>query len=64
MSRIQRHFILPVAAALALTALAPSLAVAREGSARSVGHGIKCYTAAVTGADGKVTYTRVCYKGV
>lgn len=64
MSRLYRHIVLPVAAALALVALAPSLAVAREGSVRSVGQGIKCYTAAVTGADGKVTYTRVCYKGV
>jgi hypothetical protein len=63
MSRIHRSFVLPVAAALALAALAPSLAFAREG-AQSVGHGIKCYTAAVTGADGTVTYTRVCYKGV
>lgn len=54
---------LPVLATLAVGVLSPSLALAREG-AQSVGHGIKCYTAAVTNADGTVTYTRVCYKGV
>lgn len=54
-----------VAAALALAALAPTLAQAREGSSsRSIGNGIKCRTAAVPQADGTVKYTQVCYKGV
>jgi hypothetical protein len=48
---------------LALVALAPSGAMAREG-AQSVGQGMKCYTAAVQQANGTVTYQRVCYKGV
>lgn len=47
----------------ALAALAPVTAAAREG-ATSVGHGIKCYTAAVLQADGTVKYQRICYKGV
>ena len=46
-----------------MAALAPHTAQAREG-AQSTGHGIKCYTAAVTQPDGKVKYQRVCYKGV
>ena len=47
----------------ALAVLAPATASAREG-ARSVGGGIKCYTAAVVQADGTVKYQQVCYKGV
>ena len=48
---------------VALGALAPSVAQAREG-AQSVGGGIKCYTAAVLQADGTYKIQRVCYKGV
>lgn len=47
----------------ALSLLAPASASAREG-ARSVGGGLKCYTAAVVQADGSVQYQQVCYKGV
>lgn len=47
----------------AMVALAPATASARDG-ARSVGGGIKCYTAAVVQADGTVKYQQVCYKGV
>ncbi len=46
-----------------VAALAPVVASAREG-AQSIGHGIKCYTAAVLQADGTVKYQRICYKGV
>lgn len=48
---------------IAMVSLAPVTASAREG-AQSVGQGMKCYTAAVTQADGTVKYERVCYKGV
>jgi ABC-type sugar transport system substrate-binding protein len=48
----------------ALAVLAPATASAREGSARSIGNGVKCYTAGVVQADGTVKYQRVCYKGV
>ena len=61
---LSRLSIATISAALVLagTVLPAS---AREGSSsRSIGHGIKCYTVAVKGADGKVTYTRVCRKGV
>lgn len=47
----------------ALAVLAPATASAREG-ARSVGGGIKCYTAAVVQANGSVKYQQVCYKSV
>lgn len=41
------------------------VASAREGSSsKSVGHGIKCSTVAVRNADGTVTVTQVCRKGV
>jgi hypothetical protein len=55
-----------VAAVLVMAAaLAPATSMAREGSSsRSVGKGIKCYTAAVPQADGTVKYQQVCYKGV
>ena len=44
--------------------LAPLSVQAREG-AGSVGGGLKCYNIATTDpATGKVTVTRVCYKGV
>jgi ABC-type sugar transport system substrate-binding protein len=40
-------------------------AAAREGSSsKSIGKGIKCSTVAVKNADGTVTYTQVCRKGV
>jgi hypothetical protein len=45
-------------------ALAPATASAREGSARSIGQGVKCRTGAVLQADGTVKYQQVCYKGV
>jgi hypothetical protein len=48
---------------LGLAVLAAPSAMAREG-ARSVGQGLKCYTAAVLQADGTVKYQQVCYKGV
>lgn len=52
---------------IAITALAvyaPS-AAAREGSSsKSVGHGIKCRTQAVTQPNGTVVVQQVCYKGV
>lgn len=47
-----------------VAALAPATAAAREGSARSVGKGIKCRTGAVLQADGTVKYQQICYKGV
>lgn len=47
---------------VALGALAPTVAQAREG-APSVGGGVKCYTAAVLQADGTYKIQRVCYKG-
>ncbi len=47
-----------------LAILAPATASAREGGARSVGKGIKCYTAGVVQANGTVKYQQVCYKGV
>jgi hypothetical protein len=47
-----------------VAALVPATASAREGSARSVGQGIKCRTGAVLQADGTVKYQQVCYKGV
>jgi exo-beta-1,3-glucanase (GH17 family) len=41
------------------------VASAREGSSsRSVGKGIKCSTVTVRNADGTVTFTQVCRKGV
>lgn len=41
------------------------VASAREGSSsKSVGHGIKCSSVAVRNADGTVTFTQVCRKGV
>ncbi len=46
-----------------MATLAPVVASAREG-AQSIGHGIKCYTAAIPQADGTVKYQRICYKGV
>jgi len=53
-----------VAVALVMAAaLAPATSMAREG-ATPVGHGLKCYTAAVPQADGTVKYQQVCYKGV
>ena len=54
-----------IAAALvtALASLAPVTASAREG-ARSVGGGIKCYTAAIAQPDGTVSYQQICYKGI
>lgn len=65
MSRpLSRLFLVAAGAALALAA-AMQPAAAREGSSsKSVGHGIKCYTVAVKGADGKITYEQVCRKGV
>lgn len=48
---------------VALGALAPSVAQAREG-AQSVGGGIKCYTGSVLQADGTYKLQRICYKGV
>ena len=56
--------LLATAFVTALTALAPTAAIAREGGARSVGNGIKCATRAVRQADGTITYQYVCYKGV
>ena len=51
---------LRIAATLAILATAggaiSSVAIAREGTARSQGHGVKCYT----NASGQ----RVCYRGV
>jgi hypothetical protein len=47
-----------------IAALAPATVSAREGSARSIGNGVKCRTAAVLQADGTVKYQQVCYKGV
>jgi uncharacterized membrane protein len=47
----------------AVAALAPSVAFAQEG-ARSVGKGMKCYTAAVTQANGTVKIQQVCYKAI
>ena len=44
----------------AVSILAAPAAMARSGS---VGGGLKCYTAAVTQADGTIKYQRVCYKG-
>lgn len=44
-----------------VTALAPTAVMARN-SASGVGHGLKCYTAAVPQADGTVKYQRICYK--
>lgn len=45
-----------------LAILAPATASAREG-ARSVGHGVKCYTAAVV-TSGVTSYKQVCYKSI
>lgn len=47
-----------------LTAFAPINASAREGGARSVGGGVKCYSAYLKNADGTYSWQRVCYKGV
>lgn len=41
--------------------LAPIQAAAREGA--PVGHGIKCYWALVSSANGVNTYQQVCRKG-
>ena len=49
--------------ASALLAFAPITASAREG-ARSVGNGIKCYTAYTQNADGTYSWKQICYKGV
>lgn len=41
------------------------VASAREGSSsKSVGKGIKCSTVSIRNADGTVTVTQVCRKGV
>lgn len=50
---------------VALTALTiyTPIASAREGSARSIGNGIKCRNVAVT-VNGVVTVKRVCSKGL
>ena len=41
------------------------VASAREGgSSRSIGGGVKCYNVTVRNADGTVTFTQVCRKGV
>lgn len=47
-----------------VTAFAPLSASAREGSVRSVGKGIKCYTAYTQNADGTYSWKQICYKGV
>lgn len=59
-----RHLLALSAVVATLTLLTAVPAEAREGAA-SVGHGIKCYNAAVTDpVTGKVTVTRICSKGV
>lgn len=55
--------LLALACVVSILGLAPVTASAREG-ARSVGGGIKCYTAYLQQADGSYKYTQVCYKGV
>ena len=50
-------------AVAALSTFAPLTASAREG-ARSVGHGLKCYTAYIQNDDGTYSWQQVCYKGV
>jgi uncharacterized membrane protein len=57
------RILLAAALVSVLTALAPASVMAREG-AQSVGHGIKCYTAAIVNADGTVTYKQICYKSI
>lgn len=51
-------------AVVLMAALSPLSASAREGGARSIGNGVKCYTAGVLQANGTVKYERVCRKGV
>jgi hypothetical protein len=46
-----------------MTTLPATTAFAQEG-ARSVGQGLKCYTAAVVQSNGTVKYQQVCYKSI
>jgi|JI10StandDraft_1071094.scaffolds.fasta_scaffold2415702_1 hypothetical protein len=47
-----------------LVSMASTAAMAREGSTRSIGNGIKCRNQAVLQADGTYKTQRVCFKGV
>jgi hypothetical protein len=47
-----------------IAVMAPVTASAREGSARSIGNGVKCRTVPVLQADGTYKYQQVCRKGV
>lgn len=51
-------------AAGVLLATAVTPAAAREGSARSIGNGIKCRTIVTISPDGTRTASQYCYKGV
>ncbi len=44
--------------------LTPMTASAAKDGTPSAGKGLKCFFAPVKQADGSVTLTRVCYKGV
>jgi len=62
--QLSRLSIATVAAAFVLAGTVLP-AAAREGSSsKSVGRGVKCSTVAVKSADGTITYTQVCRKGV
>jgi exo-beta-1,3-glucanase (GH17 family) len=56
--------IVATALLFAISALAPLTASAREGGARSIGNGVKCYNASVLQANGTYKIERVCRKGV
>jgi hypothetical protein len=56
------RILLATALVTVLTALAPASVMAREGSVRSIGGGIKCYNTSILNPDGTVTYTRICFK--
>lgn len=58
------HAVLASAVFACLTALVATPAMAREGSARSIGNGVKCRNATVLQANGTYKVERVCYKGV
>jgi len=62
--QLSRLSIATVAAALVLAGTVQPAAAREGGSSKSVGGGVKCTTVAVKNADGTVTYTQVCRKGV
>jgi uncharacterized membrane protein len=63
-NRLTSRALITAAFVSAIAALAPSVAVAREG-AQSVGGGVKCLAAtSVKQADGSFKISQVCYKSI